>query len=113
MTKHTALHTLATSALLALLLNATLSPATVARADELEFARELDACVLALHGRLDLQGVTRIRHIVTKFDTKGLGYSLTIRTRTFSDTAEKKYSVVCVATGNHVPSRLKIKEVRT
>lgn len=99
--------------LLTLLLAGPFRPASAAQNDELEFARELDACVAALNERLDLQGVVRIRHIVTKYNTKGLGYSLTINTKTFTDTAEKKYSAVCVATGDSKPSRLKVEEIRT
>lgn len=99
--------------LLTLLVAGPMQLASAAQNDELEFARELDVCVAALNERLDLQGVVRIRHIVTNYSTQGLGYSLTIKTRTFTDTAEKKYSAVCIANGDNRPSRLKIEEVRT
>lgn len=89
------------------------APAFAERTDGFEFADELDACVAALNDEIDLSDVRRIRHIVTNYDVKGLGYSLTIKTHTYSATAEKQYSVVCVATGNNRPSHLKVAEIQT
>jgi hypothetical protein len=83
------------------------------RTGDFEFSDELDACVAALNDEIDLNDVQRIRHIVTKYDTKGRGYSLTIRTHTYSATAEKQYSAICVATGKNQPSRLEVTETNT
>lgn len=90
---------------------ATSSAALADKSAAFQFADELDACVAALNDQLDLSGVYRIRHIVTKSDPRGRGYSLTIKTQTFSEIADKQYSAVCVATGNNQPSRLKVAEI--
>ena len=75
------------------------------------YADELDACVAALNERLDLAGVHRIRHVVTKLDTNGIGYALTLRTSTYADESEKQYSAYCEATGTHRPTRLRVREL--
>lgn len=76
----------------------------------IRYADELESCVAAMKERLDLDGVYRIQHIVTKSDAQGIAYALTLETSTFSDATEKQYSTYCVATGNHRPSRLQIEE---
>lgn len=75
-----------------------------------EFAEELDACVTALNEKLNLDGVNRVRHVVTDYDSRGRGYTLKISTETFSKVAQRRYSAVCVANGSQKPSRLTISE---
>ena len=106
----TAIERSATLATVALLL--TLSAGAPAADDAVvRYADELDTCVSALNERLDLAGVHRIRHVVTKLDTNGIGYALTLRTSTYADEAEKQYSAYCEVTGTHRPTRLRVKEL--
>ena len=98
---------------LAIILLGASAPANAQTAGDFEFADELNACVAALNDEIDLSDVQRIRHIVTDYNLKGRGYSLTITTRTFSATEEKQYSAICVATGNNQPSQLKIEQKNT
>jgi hypothetical protein len=89
------------------------APAMAVTPGSFDFADELDACVTALNGELDLSDVYKIRHIVTKFDSRGRGYSLTIRTQTFAPHANKVYSATCVAAGKNLPSKLEVAEINT
>jgi len=98
--------------LAAVVLLLTLSAGAPAADDDVvRYADELDTCVTALNERLDLAGVNRIRHVVTKLDTNGIGYALTLRTSTYADDTEKQYSAYCEATGTHRPTRLRVKEL--
>lgn len=75
-----------------------------------EFSEELDACVAALNEELDLKGVSRVRHIVTDYDSRGRGYTLKISTETYSKSSQRRYLAICVANGSQVPTRLSISE---
>ena len=89
---------------------------TAARAElpiSLEFADELDSCVAALHGEIDLDGVSKVRHVVTRSSPKKRGFLLTIRTQTFSPVANKNYAVTCVAAGKNLPTKLQVDEIDT
>ena len=81
-----------------------------AESNAFEFSEELDACVAALNEKLDFEGVNRVRHIVTDYDSRGRGYTLKISTETFSDSTQRRYFAVCVANGSQKPSRLTISE---
>lgn len=80
------------------------------RNDAIRYADELESCVTAMREQLDLDGVHRIQHVVTKTDAQGLATALTLETSTFSDAATKQYSAYCVVTGNHRPTRLHVEE---
>lgn len=75
------------------------------------FADELDSCVTALNDEINLDGVYRVRHIVTDYDTRRGGFALRITTQTFSASAEKTYAAYCLAQGSQKPARLEIEEV--
>lgn len=81
------------------------------RDSTIRFDDELESCVAAVRDKLDLDGVHRIQHVVTKSSPQDLGYALTIRTSTYADGAEKEYSAYCVTIGKRKPSRLTIEEV--
>jgi hypothetical protein len=89
------------------------APAVAELPNSLEFADELDSCVTALNGELDLDGVSRVRHVVTKSSPKRRGYMFTIRTQTFSSNANKVYAVTCVADGKSLPLKLQVSEIDT
>lgn len=77
---------------------------------KIRYADELDACVTALRGKIDLEGVTRIQHVVTRFQAQNIGYALSLETSTFAPEAERRYSAYCVAVGKNTPSRLRVEE---
>jgi hypothetical protein len=81
--------------------------------ERLAFADELDACVAALNDELDLRGVYKVRHIVTKSNPRGHGFALRIRTETFAPNTNKHYSVSCVASGKNLPTKLQVAEINT
>ena len=81
------------------------------RDNGIRYDDELESCVAAVRDQLDLDGVHRIQHVVTRSSARDLGYALTIRTSTYSETSKKEYATYCVAVGNREPSRLKIEEI--
>ena len=80
------------------------------RQDPIRYVDELESCVTAIRSELDLNGVNRIRHIVTKSSPQGLAYELRLRVSTYSGGAEKAYTAYCLVTGNNEPSRLRVVE---
>lgn len=85
------------------------SPVT---AEKLAFSREVDSCLAAVTSRLDLDRATRVRHLVSPVRRTGIGYVLTIETAVFSDSFEKRYEAYCVASGDNVPLKFRIEEIR-
>lgn len=80
-------------------------------AEKLAFSKEVDSCVAAVTSRLDLDRVTRVRHLVSTARRTGIGYVLTIETAVFSDSLERKYEAYCVASGDNVPLKFRIEEI--
>ena len=74
------------------------------------YAGELDACVSALKANIDMDGVRRIRHIVTKMVPESIGYSMKLETVTYTGDTERHYSASCFANGNNPPFKLRINE---
>lgn len=74
------------------------------------YAGELDACVSALKANIDMDGVRRIRHIVTKMVPESIGYRMKLETVTYTQDRERHYSTFCFANGNHPPFKLRINE---
>ena len=97
-----------TPALLALLIS---NAASASGPQDLRFAEELDACVSALSDEINLDGVYRVRHIVTEYDARNAGYALRITTRTFAEGTDRTYASYCVASGSKKPKRLDVSEV--
>lgn len=91
-------------------LAATAVPA--AETTELPFASELDACVAEVNANLDLAGVTRLRHTVTKEKRTGIGYVLNIETAVYSPHEQRSFSTYCVARGAANPVKFEMTEVR-
>jgi hypothetical protein len=74
------------------------------------YAAELDACITALKANIEMNGVRRIRHVVTKIAPDSIGYKMTLQTSTFTDDAERQYSTSCFANGDNPPIKLRIRE---
>ena len=86
-------------------------PALADRSDAVRYADELESCVTAIKSEIDLAGVNRIRHIVTKSSVQGIAYELNLETSTFAGETEKNYAAYCLVTGKRKPSRLRVEEV--
>jgi len=78
--------------------------------DEARYADELNACVTAMKASIEMDGVRRIRHVVTKLAPDILGYKMTLQTFTYADEAVRQYKGSCSANGDNPPFRLRIKE---
>lgn len=85
-------------------------PAVADRSDSVRYADELESCVTAIKSEIDLDGVSRIRHIVTNSTAQGIAYELKLETSTFAGDKEKSYSAYCLVTGKNSPSRLRVAE---
>ena len=81
--------------------------------DRIRYVDELESCVTAIKSEIDLEGVNRIRHIVTKSSPQGVAYELRLKVSTYAGNAEKEYSAYCLVTGNNEPSRLRVTESKT
>jgi hypothetical protein len=81
---------------------------------ELEFdaryGAELNACVAAIRDSVDLDGVQRIRHVVTRSGPTIIGQAFTLMSSTYAGDTERRYSAYCVANGDHPPLKLRIEE---
>ena len=86
-------------------------PALADRPDSVRYADELESCVTAIKAEIDLAGVNRIRHIVTKSNAQGLAYELKLETSTYAGNMKKNYAAYCLVTGKGKPSRLRVEEV--
>lgn len=95
----------------AVLLSGLSLPALADRSDAVRYADELESCVTAIKSEIDLDGVNRIRHIVTNSNARGIAYELKLETSTFADGTEKNYAAYCLVTGKSKPSRLRVEEV--
>jgi hypothetical protein len=88
-------------------------PTVVEAAKEKTFTAELDACVNALKANIEMDGVTKIRHIVTKMVPDVIGYRMTLQTSTYTDESVRHYASSCSANGNNPPFRLQITEMHS
>lgn len=95
----------------AALLSAASLPALADRPDSVRYADELESCVTAIKAEIDLAGVNRIRHIVTKSNAQGIAYELKLETSTYAGDTEKNYATYCLVTGKGKPSRLRVEEI--
>lgn len=103
----------ATSAALLLAGALSLGGNAMAGSEDLAFAEELESCIAAVTGNLDLSRADRVRHVVTEKDRTGIGYVLTIETSVFSGPAEQSYESYCVARGDREPVKFRIAAVTT
>jgi hypothetical protein len=78
--------------------------------DDSRYANELNACVTAMKANIEMDGVRRIRHVVTKLAPDVLGYKMTLQTVTYADKAVRQYEASCSANGDNPPFRLHIRE---
>lgn len=99
--------------LAATLLAGVTSTAMADRSDGVRYADELESCVQAIKAEIDLDGVHRIRYVVTNSTAQGIAYELTLKTSTYAGDSEKNYSAYCLVTGKRSPSRLRIEEKST
>jgi hypothetical protein len=76
--------------------------------ERIHYVDELESCVTAIKSEIDMDGVNRIRHIVTKSTPQGIAYELRLRVSTYAGDAEREYSAYCLVTGNSEPSRLRV-----
>jgi hypothetical protein len=97
---------LVTTAALTVMSGAVLAEST---ADKI-YAAEIDACVTALKANIEMDGVRRIRHVVTKLAPDSIGYKMTLQTSTFTDDGVREYTASCFANGNNPPIKLRIRE---
>ena len=81
--------------------------------ERIRYVDELESCVTAIRSEIDLEGVNRIRHIVTKSSPQGVAYELRLKVSTYAGNAEKEYSAYCLVTGSREPTRLRITESKT
>lgn len=81
--------------------------------DPLPYAAEIDSCIAAVNAHLDLNGATRVRHLVSEANNTGLGYALTIRTSVLYSgaPAAERYQAYCVARGANAPSTFRIEPI--
>lgn len=103
MTKTTMTRLLAVATLTAV----TASPASAVNRD-LPYELELDSCVAAIYRTIDLDGATRVRHIVRDSQSSSVGYELTIDTIVYDESASRAYRAVCLARGALNPIRLRV-----
>lgn len=96
-----------------IVLSAISLPAFADRNSDVDYLAEVDSCVAELTSRLDVTDANRVRHVVTDVRRSSLGYALQIQTSVFSSTDEAKYSVYCVANGNHAPIKFRLKELQS
>jgi hypothetical protein len=77
---------------------------------EAAYTAELDSCVSALKANIEMDGVKRIRHVVTKMYPDSIGYRMTLQTSTFTADRERHYSASCFANGSNPPFKLRVTE---
>jgi hypothetical protein len=85
-------------------------PAVAGTVKEFAYTAELDACVNALTASIEMDGVRKIRHIVTKVIPYAIGYTMTLQTSTYTEDSVRHYSSSCTANGDNPPFRLRIAE---
>ena len=85
-------------------------PAFAESRDEYPFMDEVKSCVEETYNRIDTDGATHARHVVTEFDTSMIGYALRIETSITTPENETTYAVYCVANGANTPIKFRIKE---
>lgn len=88
-------------------------PALADRTEGVRYADELESCVAAIKAEIDLDGVKRIRHIVTNSSAQGIAYELKLQTSTFAGDTEKNYTAYCLVTGKSKPSKLRVEQKST
>ena len=74
----------------------------------------INACVAEIDDRANLEGATRIRHVVEAKKRRSIGHKLKIDSTLYDDAAGKvlrEYASVCVVTRGNVPYRFEIEEV--
>lgn len=76
--------------------------------DRIRYVDELESCVTAIRAEIELEGVNRIRHIVTKSSAQGIAYEFRLKVSTYSGDTEKEYSAYCLVIGSNEPSRLRV-----
>jgi len=89
------------------------APAQADSPDRIRYVDELESCVTAIKSEIDMDGVNRIRHIVTASSPQGIAYELRLRVSTYTGEAQKEYSAYCLVTGNNEPSRLRVTRSKT
>lgn len=98
-----------TSYLLAVAALAAMTPNPAAATNrDLPYALELDSCVSAIYRNIDMDGATRVRHVVRDSQSSSVGYELTIDTVVYDAEASRAYRAVCLARGALNPIKLRI-----
>lgn len=85
-------------------------PSDGAEARQAAYEPEVDACIAAVNGHLDLAGAERVRHVVSLLRRTGIGRVLTIETSVVTPTRTRTYSAYCVAASDAPPVKFRISE---
>lgn len=78
---------------------------------EARINNEVAACASAFRNHVDLDGVNRIRHIVTAATPAIIGREFRLETSTFSGSGERRYRSICLVNGDNPPIKLRVREL--
>jgi hypothetical protein len=78
---------------------------------EARINNEVAACASAFRNQVDLDGVNRIRHVVTAATPAIIGREFRLETSTFSGEEERRYRSICLVNGDNPPIRLRVREL--
>ena len=89
---------------------ATATASTAGRIDA-RINNEVAACASAFRDHVELDGVYRIRHVVTTAKPAIIGREFRLETSTFAGDQERRYRAVCIVNGDNPPIRLRVREL--
>lgn len=72
------------------------------------YAAEMRSCIDEVYSRLDLNGVERVRHYISKTRRSRVGYVLYIDTIVFDGDSSQQYASYCLASGTNTPVKFEI-----
>ena len=74
------------------------------------YSEAVKACLESVNSKLDLQDANRVRHVVSRLRTSGIGEAMEIQTSVIAATRTRTYETYCVASGSNLPTRFRMGE---
>jgi hypothetical protein len=74
-------------------------------------SNEIAACASAFRNHVELDGVNRIRHVVTTASPAIIGREFRLETSTFSGAEERRFRSICIVNGDNPPIKLRVREL--
>ncbi|MEQ8207662.1 MAG: hypothetical protein RIA65_15920 [Woeseia sp.] len=74
------------------------------------YSEAVEACLQSVNAKLDLQHANKVRHVVNRLRTSGIGEAMEIETSVHAASRTRTYESYCVASGSNLPTRFRMGE---